>query len=145
MRTMKTRIAGILLGSALFLLASIAAAEVAIITHPGTQEIGLSKDKVADVYMGKMKSFSDGTPTKPVDQANGSPLRAKFYKTILGKTESEMNRYWSKRKYTGKGKPPVVVIGDDAVKELVANTPGAIGYIDGNSLDKSVKVILIIR
>ena len=145
MRTMKTRIAGILLGSALFLLASIAAAEVAIITHPGTQEIGLSKDKVADVYMGKMKSFSDGTPTKPVDQANGSPLRVKFYKTILGKTESEMNRYWSKRKYTGKGKPPVVVIGDDAVKELVANTPGAIGYIDGNSLDKSVKVILIIR
>ena len=145
MRTMKTRIAGILLGSALFLLASIAAAEVAIITHPGTQEIGLSKDKVADVYMGKMKSFSDGTPTKPVDQANGSPLRTKFYKTILGKTESEMNRYWSKRKYTGKGKPPVVVIGDDAVKELVANTPGAIGYIDGNSLDKSVKVILIIR
>jgi ABC-type phosphate transport system substrate-binding protein len=56
-----------------------------------------------------------------------------------------MNRYWSKRKYTGKGKPPVVALGDDAVKELVANTPGAIGYIDGKSLDKSVKVILIIR
>ena len=42
-------------------------------------------------------------------------------------------------------KPPVVVLSDDAVKELVANTPGAIGYIDGKSLDKSVKVILIIR
>jgi hypothetical protein len=28
---------------------------------------------------------------------------------------------------------------------VVANTPGAIGYIDGKSLDKSVKVILIIR
>ena len=118
MRTMKNRIAGALLGSALFLLATIAAAEVAIITHPGTQEIGLSKD---------------------------SPLRAKFYKAILGKTETEMNRYWSKLKYTGKGKPPAVVLGDDAVKEVVANTPGAIGYIDGKSLDKSVKVILIIR
>jgi len=127
---MKNRIAGTLLGFALFLLASIAAAEVAIITHPGTQEIGLSKDKVADVYLGKIKTFSDGTPTKPVDQS---------------KTETEMNRYWSKLKYTGKGKPPVVVLGDDAVKELVANTPGAIGYIDGKSLDKSVKVILIIR
>jgi ABC-type phosphate transport system substrate-binding protein len=145
MRTMKTRIVGALLGSALFLLSTIAAAEVAIITHPGTQEIGLSKDKVADVYLGKIKSFSDGTPTKPVDQSKGSLLRAKFYKAILGKTETEMNRYWSKRKYTGKGKPPVVVIGDEAVKELVANTPGAIGYIDGKSLDKSVKVILIIR
>ena len=145
MRTMKNRIAGTLLGSALFLLASIAAAEVAIITHPGTQEIGLSKDKVADVYLGKIKTFSDGTPTKPVDQSKDSPLRVKFYKAILGKTESEMNRYWSKRKYTGKGKPPMVVIGDEAVKEVVANTPGAIGYIDGKSLDKSVKVILIIR
>jgi ABC-type phosphate transport system substrate-binding protein len=145
MRTMKNRIAGSLLGSALFLLASIAAAEVAIITHPGTQEIGLSKDKVADVYLGKIKTFSDGTPTKPVDQSKDSLLREKFYKAILGKTESEMNRYWSKRKYTGKGKPPMVVIGDEAVKEVVANTPGAIGYIDGKSLDKSVKVILIIR
>ncbi len=145
MRTMKTRIAGTLLGSALFLLASIAAAEVAIITHPGTQEIGLSKAKVADVYLGKIKSFKDGTTAKPVDQQKGSPLRTKFYRAILGKSETEMNRYWSKRKYTGKGKPPVTVIGDDAVKELVANTPGAIGYIDGKSLDKSVKVILIIR
>ena len=145
MRTMKMRIAGTLLGSALFLLASIAAAEVAIITHPGTQEIGLSKDKVADVYLGKIKTFSDGTPSNPVDQSKDSPLREKFYKAILGKTETEMNRYWSKLKYTGKGKPPVVVLGDDAVKELVANTPGAIGYIDGKSLDKSVKVILIIR
>ena len=145
MRTMKTRIAGALLGSALFLLASIAAAEVAIITHPGTQEIGLSKNKVADIYLGNIKSFKDGTTAKPVDQTKGSPLRTKFYRAILGKTETEMNRYWSKRKYTGKGKPPVVVISDEAVKELVANTPGAVGYIDGKSLDKSVKVILIIR
>ena len=123
----------------------MATADIAVITNPGVKEIGLSKDKIADIYMGKIKTYSNGTRVQPVDQAANSPIRDRFYKAIVGMSDSEVNRYWSKLKFTGKGKPPKNVNGDEAVKNWVASNPGAIGYIDGKYLDKSVKVVLIIK
>ena len=130
----------------LVLMASVSAAnaEIAIIAHPSTKEIGVSKTTIADMFMGKTKTFRNGTRVKPVDQAKGSSIRSKFYKSVVRKSEAQVNRYWAKLKYTGKGKPPKEVSGDAAVKDWVASNPGAIGYIEGKHLDSSVKVVLII-
>lgn len=119
-------------------------AEIAIITHPGVKEIGLSREKVADIYLGKKKTYTNGARIEPVDQSPDTPVRDKFYRAVVRMSDSEVNRYWSKLKFTGKGKPPRVIMGDEAVKNWVASNPGAIGYIDGKYLDKSVKVVLII-
>jgi ribosomal protein S3 len=59
-------------------------------------------------------------------------------------SEREVNRYWAKRKFTGKAKTPKVLVSDREVKEWVARTPEGLGYIDGKSLDNTVKVLLII-
>lgn len=128
------------------LLAGIqtAQAEIAVITHPEVKQIGVSREQVADIYMGKSKSFPSGVSAKPVDQSANSPVRETFYKAVVRKSASAVNRHWSRLKFTGKGKPPRVIAGDEAVKNWVAANPGAIGYIDGKYLDKSVKVVLII-
>lgn len=119
-------------------------AEIAVITHPDVKEIGISRDQVADIYLGKKKSYANGVSAKPVDQAANSAIRDRFYSAVVKMSASEANRYWSRLKFTGKGKPPRVISGDEAVKNWVAANPGAIGYIDGKYLDKSVKVVLII-
>lgn len=119
-------------------------AEIAIITHPGVNEIGMSREKVADIYMGKKKTYTDGTVVRPVDQAADTTVRNRFYRSVIRMSNSEVNRYWAKLKFTGKGTPPKVISGDEAVRDWVASHPGAIGYIDGKYLDKSVKVVLII-
>jgi len=119
-------------------------AEIAIITHPDVKEIGLSKEKVADIYLGRKKTFSNGTRVEPVDQAADSAMHKKFYQAVIKMSNSDVNRYWSRLKFTGKGKPPRVVTGDEAVRDWVASHPGAIGYIDGKYLNNSVKVVLII-
>ncbi len=119
-------------------------AEIAVITHPGVKEIGVSREQVADIYMGNSKSYPNGVSAKPVDQSSNSPVREKFYKAVVRKSASEVNRHWSRLKFTGKGKPPRVIAGDEAVKNWVARNPGAIGYIEGKYLDKSVNVVLII-
>lgn len=133
---------------AILLLATVfqtAQAEIAVITHPDVNEIGLSRDKVADIYMGKKKTYSNGVRVEPVDQAADTAVRDKFYRSVIRKSNSEINRYWAKLKFTGKGKPPRVISGDEAVRNWVATHPGAIGYIDGKYLNKSVKVVLIIH
>jgi len=144
MRLFNKNIAKFLLASSLVFFVQSIQAGVAVITHPGVKEIGLSKSKLADIYMGKIKKYSNGTPIKAVDLPANSSERKKFYKTVVKKSESAMNRYWSKLKYTGKGKSPKVLNSTREVLQWVAANEGAIGYIDGKYLNKSVKVVLIL-
>ena len=130
--------------SSLYLVAPIANAGVAVITHPGVKEIGLSKNKLAQIYLGKMKNYSNGKTINAVDLPKDSTAHKKFYKSVVKKSDSAMNRHWSKLKFTGKGKPPKKLDTARDVIKWVANTEGAIGYIDGKYLNKSVKVVLIL-
>ena len=119
-------------------------AGIAVIANKSNKQHAVSRKMVADMYLGKMKHFSNGRSVKPVDQPQGSSLRKKFYRSVLGMSESELNRYWAKRKYSGKGKPPMRLSTDAEVLDWVASNPEAIGYIDGRSLNGKVKVLLIL-
>lgn len=130
--------------ASLFIFAPLANAGVAVITHPGVKEIGLSKSKLAKIYLGKLKNYSNGKKIKAVDLPKDSKAHKKFYKSVIKKSDSAMNRYWSKLKFTGKGKPPKKLNNTREVLKWVANNEGAIGYIDGKYLNKSVKVVLIL-
>ena len=121
-----------------------ARAEIAIITNPDAGEIGMSKDIIADIFMGKVKSFKNGVSANPVDQAVDADIREAFYKKVVGKTNRAVSRHWAKVKFTGKGKPPVSMNGDIAVRNYVASNSGAIGYVSGKFIDKTVKVVLIL-
>ena len=129
-------LAGALLGNA-------ALAELAIIGHPGIGLRGVTNDELAKVYLGSSARL-DGVSVKPIDQAEGAPARSQFYDKVVGKSESQLKRYWSQRVFSGKGKPPPSLADDQAVKDWVATTPGGIGYIDGGAVDGSVKVLSII-
>lgn len=133
-----------LVASSLYLVAPIANAGVAVITHPGVKEIGLSKNKLAQIYLGKIKNYSNGRTIKAVDLPKSSPAHKKFYKSVVKKSSSAVKRHWSKLKFTGKGKPPKELSNPRDVVKWVATTEGAIGYIDGKYLNKSVKVVLIL-
>jgi ABC-type phosphate transport system substrate-binding protein len=134
----------LLAGLLLVTLFPMAYAEIAVITNPDVKEIGLSKEKLADIYLGRKNSYSDGTSIDPVDQSEDSAIRNKFYQSVVGMSNSEVNRYWSRLRFSGKGTPPRIITGDQAVRDWVASHPGAIGYIDGKYLNNSVKVVLII-
>ena len=144
MKLFNNKITKILLATALVFLAQSIQAGVAVITHPGVKEIGLSKNKLAKIYLGKLKKYSNGRSIKAVDLPSGSNARKKFYRSVVKKSDSAMNRHWSKLKFTGKGKPPKELGSAREVIRWVANNEGAIGYIDGKYLNKSVKVVLIL-
>ena len=119
-------------------------AAVAVITHPDVKDIGFSKNKLAKIYLGKLKKHSNGQHIKAVDLPASSKTYKKFYKVVVKKSHAAINRHWSKLKYTGKGKPPKTLASTKEVIKWVANTEGAIGYIDGKYLNKSVNVVLIL-
>ncbi len=132
------------LAAVCFFAITQAMAATAIIAHPSNPTAGLSPEEIAKIYLGQKREFPNGTPAVPVDQPEGSTARTRFVTNVLHKDERVLKSYWTKLQFTGKGRAPEVVGGDDLVRDWVSKNPSAIGYVDGKALDKSVKVLLIV-
>ena len=144
MKTLKRLAAHAALGMSMVLGASAAMAELAIVANPSNPLNEISVGDVERIYLGKAKSFPGGGSANPVDQALGNPMRGKFFSDVLKKTEAQVTGYWSRRMFSGKGKPPETLPDNGSVKARVASDATAIGYISDDSVDSSVKVLLIL-
>jgi len=116
-------------------LAVPAMAEVVVIVNPKAAEASMTKDQVAQFFLGKSSAMT------PVDQPESAPIRAEFYKKVTDKDVSQAKALWSKLVFTGKATMPKEAGDSAAVKKAVANDPKAIGYIEKSAADASVKVI----
>lgn len=123
------------------LLMSVAAwSGVAVVVHPANPN-AMSEDDISRVFLGKKKTFPDGSEAIPVDQADGSANRSAFVSTVLKKNDQQIKAYWAQLLFTGKGTPPKEVGSSADVKKLIAQNPSLIGYIDTADVDSSVKVL----
>jgi ABC-type phosphate transport system substrate-binding protein len=123
------------IATAILALGIPAMAEVVVVVNPKAAESSLTKDQVAQFFLGK------STAMTPVDQPDSAPVRAEFYKKVTDKDASQVKALWSKLVFTGKATMPKEVGDSAAVKKAVAADPKAIGYIEKSAADASVKVI----
>lgn len=112
-----------------------AQAEVVVVVSAKAAESSMTKDQVAQFFLGKSSAMT------PIDQADGAPIRAEFYKKVADKDVAQAKALWSKLVFTGKATMPKAVEGSAAVKAAVASNPKAIGYIEKSAVDASVKVV----
>lgn len=137
MKLFKSSCAALLISMA----SSVAFAEISVIVSANNPNANIDKNTVSKIFLGKTKSFPDGSQAVPVDQNEGSATRATFNEQVLNKSDSQLKSYWSRLIFTGKGTPPKESGTDAEVKALVANNPNIIGYIDSAAVDASVKVV----
>jgi ABC-type phosphate transport system substrate-binding protein len=123
------------------LASSISSAEISVIVSSNNPNESIDQNTVSKIFLGKAKSFPDGSQAVPIDQDDGAAARVAFNSTVLGKSASQLKSYWSRLIFTGKGTPPKQSGNDATVKELVANNPNIIGYVDSSAVDASVKVV----
>lgn len=101
----------------------------------------LSKIQIANIFMGKTTFLPGGEQALPIDQTEGGAARDEFYARITGKSAAQIKAYWAKIIFTGRGRPPKAVSNGSEVKKLLAENPSAIGYIEQNMVDDSVRVL----
>jgi ABC-type phosphate transport system substrate-binding protein len=137
-----------------FLLAGLLAAalcpgasagELVVIVSSRSPVSSLRTDQVADIFLGQIASLPGGSEIVALDQSIGSPERDEFYSKVTSKTRPLVKAYWTKMIFTGRGQPPKEVAGSAAIRKMVADNPGLIGYIDKSALDPSVKAVLLVR
>ena len=123
-----------LLLAAGLLAAAAAHADIVVIANPAVGP--LTKDQVAELYLGKSQAFT------PYDQTEGAAIYADFYKKATGRDPAQVKSTWSRVVFTGKGQAPKQLPDSAAVKKAVAADPKGVGYIEKAAVDGSVKAVL---
>lgn len=85
---------------------------------------------IADLYLGRSRTLSNGQAMVAVDHAAASSIRARFYKALTGKAITDINAYWARLLFTGQSSPPQSLQDTAAVTEAIKSNPGLIGYVE---------------
>lgn len=124
----------------LFFVASTSFAAPVVIGNPAGVA-SLSKSEAKKLFLGKMKKLSNGAAPVVIEYTDGTPIRAEFHSAVTKKSESQLQAYWSKLIFTGKGTPPKSVGSAAEVIAEVSSNPNAIGYVDSSEVTGAVKVL----
>jgi ABC-type phosphate transport system substrate-binding protein len=115
-------------------------AETVVIVHPDNDAV-LDTKSIQRIFSGKEKRFFDGRKVLPINQVTDSNSRNEFDTVVMQRNTAQIEAYWAKQIFTGKGIPPREVADDLAVIEIVGANIDAIGYVDKASVSDNVKVV----
>lgn len=116
-------------------------ARVAVIAHRSVAADSLSRSQLLDFYTGDIQRWPDGTRVVVTDLKAKGPVRDGFY-DFLGRRPSRMKSIWLRRMLSGEGDPPTSLDDEPALLRHVMTTPGALGYVRGDGVSDSVRVLL---
>jgi ABC-type phosphate transport system substrate-binding protein len=112
-----------------------------VIVNPSVAGAKFPRAALAQIYLGKARSWGDGSPITPVDQSAVSPVRRAFSDSVLGTPVDAVKRHWMRNVSAGQ-LPPAVKESDAAVIAFVASSRGAVGYIsDSAEVPATVRVV----
>ena len=116
-------------------------AAVVVIANPAF-DADLDKADVRKFFLGKTHQLPNGEKVKLYDLPLNNAARETFRENVLRKTESRLNAHWARMLFSSKAQLPQMVSSVDELKEIISQTPNALGYMDSVDVDSSVKVIL---
>jgi len=119
-------------------------AQVAVIANKSVSEGSISSGKLGDIYSLRLKTWGNGKAIVAVTLKSDDETTQKFF-GAFGKSLMEMKKLWMKLQLTGEGQPPAGVGSEDEVVSKVASTPGAIGFVNADKVNGSVKVLFTIK
>jgi ABC-type phosphate transport system substrate-binding protein len=121
-------------------LCPAAAMAEAVIVVNAANTVALDDEAAAKIFLRQVKTFPDGAAASPINQKDG-PATEEFRTKVLRKNAAQFKAYWAQQLFTGGGKAPNEVDGDEAVLKYVADTPGGIGYVEAGKSRSGVRVI----
>ena len=117
----------------------VAAEELVLIVHRDSGISTLSREQASHLFLGRVKMLPSGGRANVVEV---EPLRASFYRRLLGREIAEINAYWARLQFSGRTQPPLRVSDSAAAVARVAEDPQAIAFADVVPDDPRARVVL---
>jgi len=111
---------------------------VIVPTDFGIRNLGSAE--LSLIFLRKKLYWSNGKRMRPANLPTQNILRKQFSQRLLGSLPEAQSEYWNELYFHGTS-PPHVVSSQEAMLRYVAETNGAIGYIDACLVDERVKVV----
>jgi len=137
---MKPRLLFLLL--LLALLAGRTAAEPVVVVNAASGLHQLSHEQVVNVFLGRYRTLPGGATALPIDQPDGDPIRAEFYRKLVNKSPNEINAYWSRLVFSGRTSPPLQPASAAEVLRIMSASTDAIAYIERQQVDKRFRIVM---
>ena len=115
--------------------------QVLLVAHPDVRTARLTRDTTRAIFAMRQRTWPDGQAVRVFVLANDHPLHARFTKERLAVYPHQLQLAWDRMVFSGTGQAPDRVRGQIEMRERIANTPGALGYLDREYLDDRIQVI----
>ena len=114
-----------------------------VVTHPAVSMDQLTVTQLRGIYSMRQQNWPDGTPVRVFVLPAKNIIHQNFAKEKLQMFPYQLDRIWQKITYSGLGSAPVVLTSEQQMREMVANTVGAIGYVENPDELSKLKVIRV--
>jgi len=114
---------------------------IVVVVNPAIAVDALSRNDVINIFLGSVRRLPSGIQALPVDLPQDHPVRAEFYRLLVGKSPAEINSYWARLLFSGKTRPPLQAQRAEDAVSLVQGSVGAITYLERSKLSSKLKVV----
>lgn len=117
-------------------------ADIVIIAHPKVAETTITAKEVQEIFLGNRVQWKDNSAIRPATLKDPQ-LHDAFLKQYIKKSASQWVAHWKRQVFTGNGTPPPQFATPQELVHYVAETPGAIGYVDAATPVENVLMLTI--
>jgi len=96
---------------------------------------------VKSVFLGKKVAWDGAGGRVTLAVLKNGDVAEAFLKGAVDMTASAFNNHWRRLAMTGGGTAPKAFDKEEELRKFVAETPGAIGFLDATNADASVAVL----
>ena len=114
--------------------------DIVLVVNPQITEHQISQSTVRTIFGMRLYNWKDYN-IKVFVLPDDDPVHSMFSKQILGMFPHQLRWAWDRQVFSGTGRAPIVVRNEEEMRQSVASTPGAIGYLRRSQVDGTVHVL----
>jgi ABC-type phosphate transport system substrate-binding protein len=119
------------------------AGAVEVVVNSDVTATHLTSLELRAIFTMRLRTWPDGLPIRVFVLSDSAPAQAEFSKKILDMFPYQLRRYWDRLVFSGTGQAPTELNSAEEMRDRVASTPGAIGYLPENLVDNRIRVVKV--
>ncbi|MCM5704167.1 hypothetical protein [Larsenimonas salina] len=114
---------------------------IVLIANKQSSFASLSTESVRAIFAMRLRTFPGGRAAHVFVLPDNNPLHDVFCKQLLNVYPHQLRLAWDRAVFSGTGQAPNTVESISDMLDLVATTPGGIGYVKKGQADDRVRII----
>lgn len=127
------------------LLHTDANADLLVVVNEQNPVESLTLKEVKQLFLGRMRRFPGvDRDVDVLDREESSVIHRDFYQQVVSMDPTRLKRYRARYLFSGQGRLPAIVVGQDNLIDKIRSNVSAVGYVElpeGASLPRGVKVV----